>query len=118
MPQQEEEKLPSELGISRRRLLRRGAIVAGSLVWVAPVIQSFRTPAFAASPVVSTCCKCHTGNICNADGLSCQGCQQFCANAGGVAQYKVGTGCACAQGSAGGCKPTGPGFTCLPQDCR
>ena len=32
--------LNSELGMSRRDLLRRGAIVGGTLLWVAPAIQS------------------------------------------------------------------------------
>jgi len=39
-----------ELGISRRNLLKRGAIAGGTLLWVAPVIKSLTPPAFAAEP--------------------------------------------------------------------
>ena len=39
--------LNSELGMSRRDLLRRGAIVGGTLLWVAPAIQSMAPKAFA-----------------------------------------------------------------------
>ena len=44
--------LDSELGISRRDLIRRGAVV-GALVWVAPAISSITQPAFAASAPAS-----------------------------------------------------------------
>ena len=39
--------LDSELGMSRRDLIRRGAIVGGTLLWVAPAIQSMAPKAFA-----------------------------------------------------------------------
>ena len=39
--------LNSELGMSRRDLLRRGAIVGGTLLWVAPAIQTMAPKAFA-----------------------------------------------------------------------
>lgn len=44
------EWVSSNLGVSRRELLKRSAIVGGTVVWVTPVIQSFTTPAFAGSP--------------------------------------------------------------------
>ena len=34
-------------GLTRRDLMRRGAVVGGSLVWAAPALQSFARPAFA-----------------------------------------------------------------------
>ena len=34
------------LGLSRRDLLRRGAIVGGTLVWAAPAVQTLARPAF------------------------------------------------------------------------
>lgn len=37
----------ADQGISRRDLMRRGAVVGGSLVWAAPMVQSFTRPAFA-----------------------------------------------------------------------
>ena len=39
--------LNSELGMTRRDLIRRGAIVGGTLLWVAPAIQSMAPKAFA-----------------------------------------------------------------------
>jgi hypothetical protein len=48
-----------ERGISRRDLLRRAAIVGGSVVWMAPAIQTLTPRAYAdVSPGVSTCCQC------------------------------------------------------------
>jgi hypothetical protein len=48
-----------EAGISRRDLLRRAAIVGGSVVWMAPAIQTLTPRAYAdVSPGVSTCCQC------------------------------------------------------------
>jgi hypothetical protein len=35
----------NEFGISRRDLLRRGAIVGGTLLWAAPTVQSIAKPA-------------------------------------------------------------------------
>jgi hypothetical protein len=41
----------SDSGISRREALRRGVVVAGSALWVTPVVQVFTvTPASAAAP--------------------------------------------------------------------
>jgi hypothetical protein len=39
--------MDSSLGISRRTVLRRGAIVGGALVWITPVVQSLAGPAMA-----------------------------------------------------------------------
>lgn len=39
--------LDASLGISRRTLLRRGAVVGGAMVWATPVVQSFAGPAAA-----------------------------------------------------------------------
>src|SRR3712207_7573092 len=56
----ENQDLKRELGITRRGLMKRGAIVGGTLVWAAPVIQSLSPPAFAhvVSPVNHFCCHC------------------------------------------------------------
>ena len=54
--------LRRETGLSRRDLLRRGAIVGGTLVWVAPAIQTFgATAAYAASPLCTACIAVTTG---------------------------------------------------------
>ena len=39
--------LESNLGITRRSVIRRGAIVGGTLLWAAPLVQSFGKPALA-----------------------------------------------------------------------
>lgn len=55
--------LNSELGLSRRDLLRRGAIVGGTLLWVAPAIQSMAPKAFAqAVPSPAGCAACYCWN--------------------------------------------------------
>jgi hypothetical protein len=65
--------------LSRRDLIRRGAIVGGSLLWVAPAIQTL-TPAASAQTVGSPtfgCCECVSGDAgaekCNpgVGGLEC-----------------------------------------------
>jgi hypothetical protein len=56
--------------LSRRDLIRRGAIVGGSLLWVVPAVQSL-TPAASASTGSPTfgCCECRNGpagrELCN-----------------------------------------------------
>lgn len=42
------------LGVTRRELIKRGAIVGGTVVWVAPVIQSLSSPAYAAGSTTAT----------------------------------------------------------------
>jgi hypothetical protein len=55
----------SELGMTRRDLMRRGAIVGGTLLWVAPAIQSMAPRAMAqavgsaGSPVGCAACYCY-----------------------------------------------------------
>jgi len=50
-------------GVSRRDFIRKAGAVAGTVAWVAPVIQSMAPPAYAhaISPVNFTCCMCHAG---------------------------------------------------------
>jgi hypothetical protein len=83
-----------ELGISRRELIRRGAIVGGTLLWATPVIQSLSPPAFAAppggTPAACSCCCCVKpipvpgGTIhCTTDSFDRTFCEAFCAGAGG-----------------------------------
>lgn len=48
------------LGISRRQLIKRSAVVGGTVVWAAPVIQSLTSPASAASPVCNCISVCVT----------------------------------------------------------
>ena len=56
--------LNSELGMSRRDLLRRSAIVGGTLLWVAPAIESIAPKAFAQTLAPSSpgCAACYCWN--------------------------------------------------------
>ena len=65
--------LNSELGMTRRDLIRRGAIVGGTLLWVAPAIQSMAPKAFAqeAAPGSVLCRACRT-DIVDPDGPGSQ----------------------------------------------
>jgi hypothetical protein len=89
----ESDKFRSELGMTRRDLLRRGAIVGGTLLWAAPAIQSIAKPAFAQPAAGSTphyCCFCTGGTTaaqggqCLNDGIpaSANACCTFCAGIG------------------------------------
>ncbi|MGH2595277.1 MAG: hypothetical protein ACRDH7_04860 [Actinomycetota bacterium] len=61
--------LNSELGMSRRDLLRRSAIVGGTLLWVAPAIESIAPKAFAQTrtlaPSSPGCAACYCWNTKN-----------------------------------------------------
>jgi hypothetical protein len=61
-------ELRRKIGISRRDLLRRGAIVGGTLIWTVPLVESISRSAFAkkGSPQ-SVCCSCKIRN----DGVFC-----------------------------------------------
>ena len=41
------EELEPVEGVSRRNMLKKSALVGGTMVWAAPVVQSFTAPAFA-----------------------------------------------------------------------
>jgi hypothetical protein len=80
-------------GISRRSLLRKGAIVGGSLLWTTPVVQSITPPASAkVSPNgVCSCCACNEpvfpgGSRCVVDNFDPAGCAAAC-GAGGVNSF-------------------------------
>ena len=124
--------LHGESGMTRRDLMRRGAIVGGTLLWVAPAIQSVGSKAYAAvqgpSPGTCAACYCYTTNAsniiqrdeCSDDGLADQRfsadvCQTFCESRGYADfQYCSGTTlCNCQQG-AEGISPLVPpiGVTC------
>jgi hypothetical protein len=110
--------------ISRRRLIKAGAIVGGT-VWVAPVIDSFTSRAAAASEQHFCCCCTNPKNPnaltfqCESDGIpsSQAACISFCqsiiAPAGANARYQnfqwcgpASTGWATSGGTCSG--PTAP----------
>jgi hypothetical protein len=46
-------------GLSRREMLRRAGLLGGTLLWVAPAVQSLTPPAYAhVSPGMNYCCQC------------------------------------------------------------
>lgn len=96
--------------LTRREVLRRGAVVGGTLLWVTPAIQSLTPNAFAVQQVGSfkACCQC-TGTRahpagCSVDAISYDECFQRC---GGPsrARYFVGR-YTCVDGN---CVPLGGG---------
>jgi hypothetical protein len=91
MPDSEERRTR----LTRRDVLRRGALVGGGLLWAAPVIQSIRTPAYAGSPDYEACCQCANPPPFPAvfRGFTCSDCAQYCAGHGGVKVYTRGVGC-------------------------
>jgi hypothetical protein len=118
--------LDDESGMTRRDLMRRGAVVGGTLLWVAPAIQSFGAKAYAQvqgpSPGNCAACYCYTldgnGNVssdeCSDDGViapgspqrfSADACETFCRRVAGYenSQYCSGTkpACSCTQNEGG-----------------
>jgi hypothetical protein len=98
--------LNSEFGLTRRDLIRRGAIVAGTLVWVAPAIQSLAPKALAqvaGGPSAGGCaaCLCYVGTPAHirkssgqADSIQgnladAQACDNWCRH---LAPYNTGNG--------------------------
>ena len=56
--------LHDESGMTRRDLMKRGAVVGGTLLWVAPAIQTYGSKAFAqtnGSPFCDACIAVTTG---------------------------------------------------------
>jgi hypothetical protein len=99
--------LQADLGMSRRDLLRRGAVVGGALLWVAPAIQSLTPPAYAntVSEQATTCCSCRkknpSGLKCGQDHFTSAACDDFCGSHNNVLEYSEGKIC-------------GPKNTCVP----
>lgn len=88
--------LGDELGLTRRDLLRRGAVVGGTLLWVAPAIQSIAPKAYAVQQVGSfkACCQCAGTRRqpagCTVDVISYDQCFQLCGGPSNTAYYGVG----------------------------
>jgi hypothetical protein len=91
-------------GLSRRDLLKRGAL-AGGLAWTAPLVRSVWTPAYAQSGNFEACCQCSQSPPFPRveEGLSCESCAQYCLGHGGVKVYTRGVGCL---KLGQGCRPT------------
>lgn len=54
-----EDMAETSAGMTRRTLIKRGAVVGGTLIWAAPVIDSFTSPAFGAvdGTPLDVCCR-------------------------------------------------------------
>lgn len=55
--------LHDESGMTRRDLMRRGAIVGGTLLWVAPAIQSIGSKAYAQTTGSPLCAACLSATV-------------------------------------------------------
>jgi hypothetical protein len=87
-------QLEASRGMTRRDVLRRAAVAGGTLLWAVPVIQSIRTPAYAASQELHACCQCAKPPFPGVlKGLSCADCAAACIGHGGVRLYTRGIGC-------------------------
>jgi hypothetical protein len=109
----EPDEVPQK-GLTRRDLLKRGAVV-GVIAWSAPVVLSIRTPAFGAT--IHACCQCNQPYPWPAlvNGVTCQDCQNFCNGHGGVKVYRRGSLCS-AQNAICDNRPECPqDCTCRPQ---
>jgi hypothetical protein len=77
--------------ITRREILRKGAIVGGTLVWATPLVQSLTPAANASHGRYSACCQCNTPfPQCSQNHLTREECDAFCGGADRVALYVVG----------------------------
>jgi hypothetical protein len=119
----EEIEQVTKSGVSRRDMLRRGAIVGGAL-WVSPVIQSLTNAAYGqapSNPQNHFCCSCgpagsavcHADGNTNTEGLSPAACEQHCLTSHGTTIWQhcscVGPCTAAACGPATGNRCVGYG---------
>jgi len=120
MPEQKDQPKASS-GVSRREVLKRGAI-AGGVLWAAPVIQTIVAPSAmaAGSPGVGACCECKAPKpplnlTCSVDDPSCTDCITIiCSGQDNFSRYFVGDGCGCTSQAPKKCIP---GPRCVQQNC-
>lgn len=118
MSEQDGGRMKHRLGMSRRDLLRRGAVVGGTLIWTIPVIKTVTT-ANAATSTVFSCCECRPGNN---DEIKCGPSPASTACASGTTVDSV-TLCQAfcntqPQGKRAYCYKSGPSpFTCSGNNC-
>jgi len=100
-------RMARSLGMSRRDLLKRTAILGGTLAWVTPAIQSVTRPAYAGTPSErdTSCCACRKapskgGDLCLED-LTLEDCQAYCGDPRNFEGYLSGAEC----DSHGNCVP-------------
>ena len=106
-PKRKKPNLDGELGISRRDLFRRGAVVGGTLLWVAPAIQSIAPRALAqenrVTPQPCAACYCWNGDKQNPS-VGTGGGRDFCTSNGPTGLQASDSACAnwCTTGAPGG----------------
>lgn len=69
-------KMRRRYGMSRRDLLRRGAIVGGTLVWTIPVVKTISSADVVGTSPRFTCCECRTGGTAGQE--KCSGASSGC----------------------------------------
>jgi hypothetical protein len=84
----------NRVGISRRDLLRRGAIVGGTALWTVPVIASLTRAHIRPGSPAFSCCRCHAPSgrvppgppnppkMCTTTVDNPTACEQFCEERG------------------------------------
>ncbi len=98
--------------LNRRELIRRGAIVGGTLLWATPAIQSLAPNAYAQQRAGSfrACCQCsgkHGGaGSCSMDAITYVECGERCGGRSRVAYYGIGN-FSCVDGSCVETTPEG-----------
>jgi hypothetical protein len=93
------DELNESQGISRRNLIKRGAIVGGTMVWAAPVVNTLTAgPAFASTGTPDACLH-SIGRVAGLEGTDCEdeGCMGAC-------QTACDRGCADQLTQAAGCQ--------------
>jgi hypothetical protein len=79
MDEHREGQMRRRLGMSRRDLIRRGAIVGGTLIWTVPVVKTIAGADTTGTSPFFTCCQCTSAqnanqvgsNRCGGTNLSC-----------------------------------------------
>jgi hypothetical protein len=95
---------PKAQGLTRRALIRRGAVV-GAVVWTTPILQTALAPAASASVVPPCTVSCPVGTPC----ASTANCASGLICSGGVCKIPYGGSGTCASGAdcqSGNCNPT------------
>jgi hypothetical protein len=113
-----EPELGRKQPVSRREILRRGAVVGGSVIWATPLIQSLMPPAYAQYAMCG-CCYCWNGDRQNPTSDACNDngatgalgdpdeCQTFCENQGYTSSEQCSATTSCICNRFGGQQPTG-----------
>jgi hypothetical protein len=98
-----DDELSADGGLSRRQVIKRGAVVGGAVMWAAPVVQSFTSPAGA--QVTTPLCDC---TVCAEFDFLGSTFHQVCS----LTDESCECGCCCATGNAAVCANCSSGAPC------